>query len=181
VTITGNVFSDVQVNVHLKDCRGVTIQGNTFWEGFTHNLLLEGCNGIVVGPNNLDRNPHYDRYGNAREARNSLVFTDCEDCTITGLHVANVRTDVGVVLKKCRRMNVSGCSILDCEAGGLRLEDTTASRVSDCLIRADGVKKPGPSLVIEGGRSNVVVNNVLRDGHKVGKEAARLAGNDAGD
>ena len=78
-------------------------------------------------------------------------------------------------------MNVVGCSVLDCEVGGLRLEETTASRVSDCLIRADNVKKPGPSLVVEGGGSNVVVNNVLRDGYKVSKGAAHVAGNDAGD
>ncbi|MBC8876015.1 MAG: right-handed parallel beta-helix repeat-containing protein, partial [Planctomycetes bacterium] len=51
VTITGNVLSDVQVNVHLKDCRGVAITGNTFWMGFKHNLLVEDCSNIVVGPN----------------------------------------------------------------------------------------------------------------------------------
>jgi hypothetical protein len=181
VTITGNVMSDVSVNVHLKDCRGVTVQGNTFWEGYVHNLLVEGCHSVVVGPNNLDRNPHYDRYGEAKLARNSVVFSDCDDCTISGLHVTDVREDVGILLKKCRRMNVVGCTILDCEAGGLRLEDVSKSRVSDCLIRADGVKKPGPSLVVEGGKGNVVVNNVLRDGHKVSKDSARLAGNDSGD
>src|SRR5207248_2654433 len=91
VTITGNVLSDVQVNVHLKDCRGVTVQGNTFWEGFAHNLLVEGSHSVVVGPNNFDRNPHYDRYGESREAKNRLVFRDCEDCTLAGLHVTNVR------------------------------------------------------------------------------------------
>jgi len=42
VTITGNVLSDVQVNIHLKDCRGVTIQGNTFWEGYIAQFARYG-------------------------------------------------------------------------------------------------------------------------------------------
>jgi hypothetical protein len=181
VTITGNVLSDVQVNIHLKDCRGVTIQGNTLWEGYSHNLLVEDCTSVVVGPNNLDRNPHYDRYGKAREARNRVVFHGCDDCTLTGMHLTAVRSEVALLVKKCRRMNLTGCSILDSEGVALRLEDTTASRVSDCLIRADAVKKPGLSLVVEGGKQNVIVNNVLRDGHKVSKGAAHLAGNHAGE
>ena len=86
VTITGNVLSDVQVNVHLKDCRGVVVTGNTFWMGFKHNLLVEDCSSVVVGPNNFDRNPRYN-YGNTLEANNSLVIRNCEDCTLTGLHI----------------------------------------------------------------------------------------------
>src|SRR5262245_40141139 len=178
VTITGNVLSDVQVNVHLKDCRGVTLTGNTFWEGYSHNLLVEGCHSVVVGPNNFDRNPHYERFGKAREARNGIVFRDCDSCTLTGLHVTRVRGEAaGALLKKGRRMNVTGCSVLDCEGVGLLLDDTSDSRVSDCLIRADGVKKAGLSLVVEGGSGNTVVNNVLANGHRATKGAAHLAGN----
>ncbi len=89
VTITGNVLSDVKVNVHLRDCRGVVLTGNTFWMGFTHNLLIEDCSDIILGPNNFDRNPRYN-YGNSLDARNSLVVRNSEDCTLTGLHVTNV-------------------------------------------------------------------------------------------
>ena len=42
IAITGNAMSDVMVNIHLQNARGVSITGNTFWEGFQHDLLIEG-------------------------------------------------------------------------------------------------------------------------------------------
>jgi hypothetical protein len=143
ITITGNVLSDVQVNVHLKDCRGVTLLGNTFWMGYRHNLLIEDCSNIVIGPNNFDRNPRYD-YGNSLEARNSLVVRNSEDCTLSGLHITNVwREPAGLLIENCRRMNVTNCTILDCDNVGLLLRNLTNSRVSDCIIRDDRATRPG--------------------------------------
>ena len=50
VTIGDNVLSDVQNNIHLVGVRGVTITGNTFWQGYAHNLLVEDSTSVVVGP-----------------------------------------------------------------------------------------------------------------------------------
>jgi polygalacturonase len=181
VTITGNVFSDVKVNVHLKDCRGVVLTGNTFWMGYTHNLLVEDCASVVVGPNNLDRNPRY-AYGNTREANNSLVFRNCDDCTLTGLHVTGVwRDPAAVLVEDCRRLNLTGCTILDCDHVGLLLRNVSDSRVSGCLIRDDRPgRQPGRSLVVSGGRGNVIIDNVLANGHEVEPGTAHLAGNHDG-
>jgi hypothetical protein len=181
VTITGNVLSDVKVNIHLKDCRGVAITGNTFWKGYTHNLLVEDCSNIVIGPNNLDRNPRYAS-GNTREANNGLVFRNCDDCTLTGLHVTGVwRDPAALLVEDCRRMHLTGCTILDCDHVGLLLRDVRDSRVSGCLIRDDRAgRKPGKSLVVVGGKGNVIVNNVLGNGLEVEKGAAHLAGNHDG-
>ena len=41
ITITGNILSDVQVNIHLNKVRGVSIVGNTIWKGYMHDFLLE--------------------------------------------------------------------------------------------------------------------------------------------
>ena len=38
VTISSNVMSDVRINVHIEHSRGVAILGNTFWEGFDHEI-----------------------------------------------------------------------------------------------------------------------------------------------
>ena len=131
------MLSDVQVNIHLKDCRGVAVTGNTVWMGFCHNLLVEGCHSVVVGPNNFDRNPRY-AYGESANAKNSLVFRNCEACTLTGLHVTTVRGEpAGLLLEDCRRMNLSGCTILDCDNVGLLAKNLADSRISDCLIRDD--------------------------------------------
>jgi hypothetical protein len=156
VTITGNVLSDVQVNVHLKDCRGVAITGNTFWMGYKHNLLIEDCSNIVVGPNNFDRNPRY-AYGNSLEANNSLVVRNSDDCTLTGLHITNVwRDSAGLAIENCRRFNITNCAILDCDNVGLLLKNVTDSRVSDCLIRDDRPDSTSVPVKVVGGSGNMI-------------------------
>jgi nitrous oxidase accessory protein NosD len=164
VTITGNVLSDVQVNIDLQNARGVTIVGNTFWMGYAHDLLVENSTSIVVGPNAFDRNPRYN-YGTSLITKNGLVFRNCADCTLTGLHVTQVyKTEAGVLVEACRRMNITGCTILDCEPVGLLLKDVADSRVSGCLIRDDRPGVPRAiSLKVVGGKGNMIVDNLLSD------------------
>ena len=160
VTITGNILSDVFVNVHLQDCRGVTLTGNTLWMGFDHNLLIERCQSVVVGPNSLDRNPRY-RSRQGPQPVNDVVFRDCEDCTITGLHVTNVQGKAAVTVAGCRRMHIANCTILDSEAVGLALIDLVDSRVSGLFIRSDGQATGSPPVQIEGGRGNQIDRDLL--------------------
>jgi hypothetical protein len=178
VTITGNVLSDVKVNLHLKDCRGVVVTGNTFWQGYTHNLLVEDCTNIVIGPNNFDRNPRYD-YGNTQDANNPLVIRNCADFTVTGLHITNVwRNPAGLLIENSRRMNLIGCTILDCDGVGLLLRNVEKSRISGCLIRDD---RPGSAgsvpLKAEGGSDNLIAGNLVRGPIIVDPGTARLEGN----
>lgn len=169
VTITGNVLSDVQVNVHLQDCRGVVLTGNTFWQGYRHNLLVEDCSNIIVGPNNFDRNPRYS-YGNTLDANNGLVIRNSEDCTLTGLHITNVwRDPAALLIENCRRMHVTGCTILDCDNAGLLLRNVTDSRIADCLIRDDRPEADSRPLVVDGGSGNTVHDNVLVPGGNLEK------------
>lgn len=177
VTITGNVLSDVQVNVHLKDCRGVAVTGNTFWMGYKHNLLVEDCSNIIVGPNNFDRNPRY-HYGNTQEANNSLVFRNSEDCTLSGLHVTNVwRDPAGLLIENCRRMNLSDSTILDCDHVGLLLENVTHSRISDCLIRDDRPEGDSIPLKAVGGSENMITGNMLDAAPQIAPETGLVKDN----
>jgi hypothetical protein len=138
IAITGNVLSDVHTNVWLEECRGVTIVSNTLWMGFAHNLLIERSSHIVIGANNLDRNPRYN-YGRSLEAENRVVFRECEACTVSGLHVSEVsREDQperqgAVVMSDCRRMHVNGLTILDCDVG-LELRNVTSSQFDSLMI-----------------------------------------------
>jgi hypothetical protein len=161
ITITGNVLSDVQVNVHLQHARGVTVTGNTFWMGFGHDLLVEDCSNIVVGPNNLDRNPRYEF---ARtNARGGVAFLRSRDCTVTGLHVNGVRHhEAAVLVDGCSRFNISGSSVLDSDGVALRLNNTSLTRVSGCVLRDDrGEANASPALKVTGGKGNTIVGNVL--------------------
>ena len=156
VTISANVLSDVRINVHIEHARGVAILGNTFWEGFDHDLLVEHSNEIAITGNVFDRNPRYALW--QKEApKQGIVFSDCADCTLSGLHINGVREHPAALhLKDCRRFLITGCSILDSDGVGVLLENVRASRIAACLI-ADDRRKDGFRAVEErGGEGNAV-------------------------
>jgi hypothetical protein len=177
VTITGNVLSDVKVNIHLKDSRGVAITGNTFWMGYEHDLLIEDCSNIIVGPNNFDRNPRY-AYGNTAEANNGVVIRNSVDCTLTGLHITNVwRKSAGLLIEDCRRFNVTDCTILDCDNAGLQVKNLQGSRLSGCLIRDDRPQAKSLSIQAIGGDGNMIVDNLLGSPPRIPDEVGLVKDN----
>ena len=160
VTITGNVLSDTKVNVHLDHARGVVVTGNTFWTGVEYNLLAEHSTGVVVGPNNLDRNPRYHREEDG--SANAVLFRDCSDCTVSGLFVRGTRTaPAGVAVVKCDRMHLSGLTVLDCDNGGLLLDGLTRSRVTGCVVRDDRAGATTVPVRVAGGDGNHVADNTV--------------------
>ncbi len=139
--ISDNVFSDVQCNIHLQFARGVTLTGNVFWEGYEHNLLCENCTDLVMGPNLFDRNPDYD--GQDTGSTNAIVFRNCRDSTLTGLHVhGNRGTEAAITLDRCQWFNLTGCSVLDSDGIGIWLDLCSHGRVSNCLIRDERREEP---------------------------------------
>ncbi len=152
VTITGNVFSDVRVNIHLQNARGVVIDGNTFWEGFDRDLLVEGCSNVVVGTNNFERNPGYELW-QKEQPRHGVLFRDSADCTLNGLHILGVRQHpAAIVVENCRRMHIANCTVLDSDGGGVLLKDVRDSRVHGCFIRDDRKpEKTFQAIRVEGG------------------------------
>lgn len=161
--IADNVLSDVQVNVEIRNARAVTITGNTMWKGYTRNLWVEGCSHVVASGNVFDRNPRY-HYGDGSDAKEGVSFIDCSDCTITGNHLNGVVDgEAALVLRRCRRMNVSDCTILDYGRCGLLLDEVSSSRVSDCLIRDDRPDASGVSLKTVEVHDSMIVDNLLSD------------------
>jgi hypothetical protein len=161
VTITGNVISDVKVNVHLDHARGVVITGNTFWTAYEWNLLAEHSAFITVGPNDFDRNPRYAAEEKP-DTTNAIVFRDCNDCSLTGFTLSRTRAaSAGVILEHCDRFNVANLTITECDEVGLLLKDVSNSRIAGCLIRDDRPTATSLSLKATGGRSNMIVDNYL--------------------
>lgn len=162
VTITGNVLSDVAVNIHIRHARGIVITGNTFWMGFDNDLLVEDSSNIVIGENNFDRNPRYS-YGASSNANGGIALRRCRDCSLHGLHVNGVlRQPAAILIEDCARLNVTGCTVLDSDGPGIALSRTSDSHVSGCLLRDDRPgHSPAPSLRITGGTGNTIAGNVL--------------------
>lgn len=184
VTIADNVLSDVQTNIDLVGARGVTITGNTIWQGFAYNLRIVDSSHLTIANNMCERNPPY---GYAGPTNNGVLLKNCQDIVVTGNLFHGLLGPDGVRVEDCRRVNVTGCNIVDCEGVELRLVNTSHSRVSDCILRDDragdsksevGAKandKPSePPLVlqVEGGAGNLLADNLT--GGKVEAPAESL-------
>ena len=163
VTITGNVFSDVQTNVHLDSVRGATITGNTFWMGFAHNLLIEHCAELAIGTNNFNRNPRY-AHSKANTATHDLVIRDSQDVTLTGLVISGVQQKSGALqLTNCRRVSLTGCTITDNDGPGIAIRDCQSVIVGHCVIRDDRPQTQSPiAMVIEASQEIHVSDNLIR-------------------
>lgn len=175
VTISANVFSDVQVNVEIRHARGVTVTGNTFWEGFQHDLLAEDCGNLVITGNNFDRNPRYLVNGFDNAEKNGLVLQRCEDSILSANVISGVwKKRAAVDISACNRLQVSNNSILDSDGTGLRLEKVSNSIITGNIIRDDREaenRSKEPSLVLIGGKANVLGQNIIGN-----KQEAREGG-----
>src|SRR5262249_19888800 len=134
----------------------VAITGNTLWTGVEYNILAENSTNVVIGANNLDRNPRYFREEDG--ASDAVLFRNCSDCSVTGLTLKGTRiAPAAFAVEKCDRFNLASLTILDCDGVGLLLKDVTRSRVSGCLIRDDRPDAKSVGLRVAGGRDNVIV------------------------
>jgi len=178
ITITGNILSDIQTNVHLCKVRGVTIVGNTLWKGYAHDLLIEGSSSVVIGQNVFDRNPRY-HYGDGASANRGLLFRDCDNVILTGLLIDSVwRKEAGLVLKRCRNFNISNCTIFDCDNCGILMDDVRDTIVSGCVVGDKRKERlQTPALVVEKGEGNFIVNNILSGRLEITPGSATLANN----
>ena len=165
VTISANVMSDVQVNVEVRDSRGVVITGNTFWEGFQHDLLVVDSGHVLVSANNFDRNPRYLVNGFDNAEKNGVVFQRCEDSSFSGNTIAGVwKKRAALDVEACHRMRISNNSVLDSDGVGIRLEGLTSSSVIGNLVHDDREaekRSQEASMVVIGGKDNVIELNQL--------------------
>jgi hypothetical protein len=163
VTITGNVFSDVEVNIEIRHARGVTLSGNTFWEGFAHDLLVEDSANVVISGNNFDRNPRYLVNGNGLAEKNGIVLRRVEDTSFSDNLVVGVHgKEAAVDIEDSVRLRITNNSILDSDGAALRLTRLKKSLATGNLLRDDRVdsaRTKSPFLVVTEGEYNQITGN----------------------
>ena len=174
LSIVANHLSDAAVNVDLQHARDVILSGNTFLEGLTHDLRVEGCTHVSVGQNIFDRHPDYHAVSGAE----LIELIDSQDCTLCGLQIDGARGQwAGVVLSGCRRMTLSGSTVAASPSAVL-LDKCQQVRVSDCTLRAppraDG---PGVAVLVMGGRDNFITGNTLEGTVELSAGAGQTKGN----
>lgn len=178
IVIANNVLSDAQFNLDVANTRGIAITGNTIWKGYTNNLRIVHSESMVVSANVFDRNPRY-HYGDGSKARLGLEFVDCHGCTFNANHIEQVGdVSAALLVRDCSHFNITDSTILDCSPCGIWLQDVAFSRVSDCLIHESNPPSvEAMSLRAIGGKSNMIVDNLLSKGYFIGADAAYAKGN----
>lgn len=149
-TIAGNMIGSQDYGIHLTSVRGVTISGNILYSGYSRNLLIESSRNVVVGDNVFDHNPDYD----PNEICTGIRVVDSVDCILQGLMIqdcqagrhtysqATPQTRDGLIeLVRCKRMNLSGISVLEPAPVGIFLDECSDTLLSGCTI-LDG-RTPG--------------------------------------
>lgn len=145
-TISGNLIGSQKNNIHLTSVRGVTVTGNYIYSGHHRNILIEKSRNIVIGPNCMGHNPDYQK----NELATGIRIEETENCNITGLliedaeagrhTVANtvqIERDALLELVRCRRVNVTGCQILDPTPVGIFADDCSETSINHCTVLDD--------------------------------------------
>jgi hypothetical protein len=164
-TISGNHISNQTVNVHLKNCRGVVLTGNSLALGRQRSIVVEGGRHIVIGPSSLDHNPDYK--GGTTDG---ITLRDCSGCIVTGVLLegssAGSKKEGGSIeVIGCRETSVLGCSVFEPGFRGIAVHDSRNTLVADCTVmERSGEGKMLAAIAVTGKSPGSVVR-----GNMVGK------------
>ncbi|HEX7448379.1 MAG TPA: right-handed parallel beta-helix repeat-containing protein [Pirellulales bacterium] len=172
--ISGNLIGSQAINVHLVACRGVVVADNVLYSGHQRNLQLDGSRNIVIGPNSFDHNPDYGE----RELCTGVRLADSHDCTLTGSIIHDCQTGRHTVadaeplhreglleIVRCRRVNISGCQVLDGHPYGIYVEDSqqiSITGTSVCETRDERKSRAAIRWRGKGGGNFVTANHLSR-------------------
>jgi len=138
VTITGNVLSDVSLNVDLRDCTDITFAGNVLFAPSPDNLHVIRGKRVVVNGNTF--NPReFERPGR-------IVFEACQDCIFSNNTLRALLAPEGsLVVKNSQRLALNG-NLLTESQGGVKIDGSSDIVVKDWLV--SGLPK-GTSFVVK--------------------------------
>jgi parallel beta-helix repeat protein len=175
-TITGNHISNQTVNVHLKNCRGVVLTGNSLCLGQNRNILVEGGRHIVIGPHSLDHNPDYKG-----STTDGITLRDCDGCIVTGVVVesssaGSKKHGGSIEVLDSRETAILGCSVFEPGYRGIYVANSRNTRIADCTVmERNGAGKMLAAIEIAGkSPGSVVRGNIIGKG-SVGDIIARGA------
>ncbi len=167
-TITGNHISNQAVNVHLKNCRGIVLSGNSIVLGGKHNILIEGSRHIVVGPHSLDHNPDYKG-----ATTDGIRLSSCDGCIVTGVvlegSAAGSKKEGGAIeVVDSRETAILGSSVLEPGYRGIWVANSRNTLVADCTVMdRTGAGKMLSAIEVAGNSPGSVIR-----GNVVGKGSA---------
>ena len=181
LAITGNLIGSQTDNIHLVECRGVSISGNAIYSAADHSLLLEDSANVVVDGNSIDWNPDHE----GKQLVDGITIRRCRGVQVTGCIIENSfhgSPEAGgtIEIEHSEDVAVSQCQILDPRYRGVCLVDAKRCRLSDNTIidRRPQVSMIHSISVDEKSRDNMITGNLLHRGkHAVPRGTCTWSGN----
>ena len=166
LTISGNLIGSQTHNIHLVDCRGVTISANAIYSAEEHSLWLENCANIVISANSIDWNPDHKK----KYLVDGILIEKCRGVTLATTIIENSfqgseQTGGAIDVRASEDVTISNCQVLDFMYRGITLTDGLRCRITGCSV-IERRRKPqaGSSIRVEGGRDNLIANNIINRG-----------------
>lgn len=165
ISITGNLITSQEINVHLQWARGVVVEGNTFGSATRHAIRAVECSTVAIGCNLFDRNPDYPP-----DARDGILLERCRGAQLSGFHMdrclaGSPESGGCVELRDCEDVAIRGVQILNAEHRAIEIRDSRNCTVGGSHIRD---RRPQPAMRhairVTGGGGNYIAGNFLGNG-----------------
>jgi hypothetical protein len=131
-SIAGNIIGSQENNVHLTGCYGISLSGNCIYSCGSRNLLIEDSRQINIGTNTFRR--HTPQMGTGVRIVRSTDVT-ITGCSILDEHPDGQPTSASLLeLVDSRRINISGCQLLNGVPCGIDAEDCSHVSITGCTI-----------------------------------------------
>ncbi|MBL8793637.1 MAG: right-handed parallel beta-helix repeat-containing protein [Planctomycetia bacterium] len=181
--ITGNLIGSQQTTIHLQQARGVSITGNSLYNGAHHSIWCEDSEHIVIGSNSIDHNPQY-----AGASTDRILLRRCTNVVLTGniqehIRPADGADEASVEIDGCVEVSLTGGHIVGSRRRGVWVRGSSVVRVADCTIRSQpGDKSFRAAIEVDEKSSRVMVLHNFAGKGSAGdvllpKEAGVSAGN----
>ena len=156
-SITGNIISSQEINVHLTGCDGMAFSGNSIAAPGKYNVLLEDTCKVTFSGENF--RPHW------HERSSALKFTECQDIILNGCYLTGLDDNLGLEgielleITKSDRITVANTQIIGKAPHGITVADSSMVNINNCTLINEG---SGPFVKWKGkGRTNVMGMNIL--------------------
>ncbi len=180
LAITGNLIGSQTHNIHLVDCRGVTISANSIYSAAEHSLWLENCANMVISANSIDWNPDHKK----KYLVDGILIEKCRGVTLADSIIENSfqgssESGGAVDIRASEDVAIVNCQVLDFTYRGITLTDGLRCRITGCsVIERRRAPQAGSSIQVKGGRDNLVADNIInRGGLSVAEGAATIRNN----
>lgn len=146
ITISGNVISDTETHIHLREVTDTTITGNTFFTTEPSDIIAESCARILIA--NSVFNPR-ESQGTGR-----IHLHRSQDCLLNGLVCYNMQgADAAITLTQCERSRIGQC-VMSGVHNGIRLTDSEHCVVSECSVQT--LSGLGAAVIDEGDNNRIL-------------------------